>query len=63
MMLALVAILAVLTGLVVRQNGLDVVACSSPVHREAGMRAAGLGALISLISAPWLFIGLAAHVI
>ncbi len=63
MALALIAIIVVLIGLVVRQNGLDVAAQGPQAVREAGMQAAGVGALMALVAAPWLIIGFAAHIV
>ncbi len=62
MAVALIAIIAVIVGLAVRQNGLDVAARNSYVSREAGMRAAGFGSLLAIVAAPWLLIGFAAHI-
>ena len=62
MALALIATIAVLIGLVVRQNGLDVASRRTRAAREAGMQAAGLGALIAITATPWLIIGFAVHI-
>ena len=60
MWLALVAITAVLAGLVVRERGLQIVRVNAYWNTAsmAGQRASEAGGLISILSTPWLLIGI-----
>lgn len=57
MVLALVAIVTVIFGLVVQERAKGLAIAASPVARAAGLRSAAFGGLIAAGATPWVAIG------
>lgn len=59
MLLALIAILTVIFGLLVQERAKSLATAASPMIRAAGRRSAAFGGLIAIAATPWVLIGIA----